>query len=73
MDEQEKLNRAMKAWKCTECECRIDAIIMDGHRSTNLGTRCSIGYLQNPRTVEATKNLIANGGTLCLRHPMKYL
>ena len=72
MDEIKELERKMKAWDCRECKFRIDEKKPLQDRRTNRGPSCEIGFKQNPRTVQATRNLIANGGTICFRHPMKY-
>lgn len=68
-DQYEKLQRKMKLFDCPKCSNRID---VQPH-PTNRGTACLIGFKQNPRTIEATQNLLANGGTVCFRHPMKYI
>jgi len=62
----EELNRAMHSFNCTKCKFRTNPT------TTNKGPFCEIGFTQNPRTVEATKNLIANGGSPCFRNPIKY-
>jgi hypothetical protein len=71
MDEIKELERKMKGWDCTKCKFRTD--IKTEKPITNKGPACEIGWKHNPRTVESTRNLIANGGSVCFRHPMKYL
>ncbi len=71
MDEIKELERKMKSWDCTKCKFRTDRFV-EKH-VTNKGPSCEIGFKQNPRTVGTTRNLIANGGTVCFRHPMKYI
>jgi len=66
-DQDEDLQRKMQLFDCPKCPNRTDA----PPHPTNRGTACRIGFTQNPRTVQATRNLIANGGTVCFRHPMK--
>jgi hypothetical protein len=68
-DKSEQLERAMKSFDCPKCPNRIGTV----PHSTNRGTDCKLRYKQNPRTITAARNLIANGGKLCLRHPMKYV
>ena len=67
-DEEEKLKRKMKEFDCQKCEWRTDA----PPHPTNRGTACLIGFKQNPRTIQAARNLVANGGSLCFEHPVKY-
>jgi len=67
MEEIKELERKMKAFDCLSCFFRDYPL-----KQTNKGPQCPIGFKQNPRTVQATKNLIANGGTVCFRHPLKY-
>ena len=65
---EEELDRKMKLFDCRKCKLRADG----PPHPTNKGPACEIGFTQNPRTVEATRNLIANGGSVCFRHPMKF-
>jgi len=67
-DREKKLEKAMKTFSCTKCKYRTDT-----GKTTNLGPQCLIGYKQNPKTVQAARNLLANGGKLCGRHPLKHL
>jgi len=67
-DREKVLEKKMKAFSCTHCKRRLDK-----GKVTNLGTQCEIGYKQNPKTVQAARNLLANGGKLCGRHPLKHL
>ena len=68
-DQNEELHRKMQQFDCPKCPNRTDA----QPHPTNKGTTCRIGFTQNPRTVEGARNLLANGGKLCFRHPMKYV
>ena len=67
-DNEVKLEKAMKGFNCMRCSNRTDVT-----KVTNLGTQCRLGYKQNPKTVASSRKLLANGGKLCLRHPLKYI
>jgi hypothetical protein len=68
-DNEYKLEKVMKEFSCTKCPNRKDVKPL----ITNLGTQCALGYKQNPKTLLASRNLVANGGNLCFKHPLKYL
>jgi len=68
---ERKMEKAMASFDCAECIFRTDKGLVSSQ--TNWGIPCLIGFKQNPRTVEASRNLIANGGILCCRHPLKHL
>ena len=54
---------------CIICRNRSDKGLPEELRRTDRGTKCMIGYTQNPKTLEATINVYRNKGEVCPQNP----
>jgi len=52
------------------CSAKGKCRFFQGHKGTKV--ICAVGYTQNPKTKEATKNAINAGAEICNQNPHKW-